>query len=267
MACSLACAPNCTTWAESIRTVEVPRGDPGPEFPVYQETVLAEPLIRLVADPNGDPLTRSGGWAAVTVPLKPSAANAAAFELVIDNAAALSVRSVITPPLTVDGFELPVIWSIFDSRAWTLSVTLSWLPVAPDATKLIVVPFTVMVLPGAKLADSELVPATPDSAVVPLTGAAGKVWLLTTLPLAVPSVLKKLSPASTAEAATSLVLASVPIAVFSAALRFAVVAAGVAPIAKLPVGVGTALEAVNWKDSVVPSGRLKAKLILSPELG
>ncbi len=179
------------------------------------------------------------------MPLKPSAANAVAFELVIDSAAALSVRSVMTPPLTVDGFELPVIWSIFDSRAWTLSVTLSWLPVAPDATKLIVVPLTVIVLPGTKLADSEFVPAKPDSAVVPLTGAGVEAWLLTTLPAAVPSVLKKLSPASTAEAATSLVLASVPIAVFKAALRFAVVNAGVVPIAKLPLGVGTALEAVN----------------------
>ena len=63
--------------------------------------------------------------------------------------------------------------------------------------------------------------------------------------MAVPSVLKKLSPASTAEAATSFVLASVPIAEVSAALRFAAVAAGVVPIAKLPVGSGVALEAVN----------------------
>ena len=45
---------------------------------------------------------------------------------------------------------------------------------------------------------------------------AATTWLLTTLPVAVPSVLKKLSPAATAEAATSDVSASVPIAEVSA---------------------------------------------------
>ena len=74
-----------------------------------------------------------------------------------------------------------------------------------------------MVLPGAKLADNESVPAAPDRAVAPVTGAGGTAWLLTTLPVAVPSVLKKLSPAATAEAATSEVPASVPIAEVSAA--------------------------------------------------
>ena len=93
-----------------------PRAGPGPELPVYQATVLADPLTRLVADPNGAPLTRSGGLAAVTVPLKPSAAKAAAFELDIDSEAASSVRSVITPPETVEGFVVPVIASIFDSN-------------------------------------------------------------------------------------------------------------------------------------------------------
>ena len=50
-----------------MRTVAVERAEPGPELPVYHFTVLAEPLARLVADDNGEPETRSGGWAAVTV--------------------------------------------------------------------------------------------------------------------------------------------------------------------------------------------------------
>src|SRR6266700_3633166 len=122
-----------------------------------------------------------------------------------------------------------------------------------------------MVSPAAKLADSEFVAAAPDNSVAPVTGAAA--LLLTTLPVAVPSVLKKLSPAVTADAATSEVLASVPIAVFKAAFRLDVVAAGVVPMAKLLVGNGVALDAVSWTDSVVPSGRLKVNLIWSPEFG
>src|ERR1700759_1805187 len=98
MACLLAWAPNCTVCEESTRTVEVERAEPGPELPVYQATVLAEPLTRLVADPSGEPPTRSGGVGAVTVPLKPSAAKAAAFELVIERPAALSVLIEMAPP-------------------------------------------------------------------------------------------------------------------------------------------------------------------------
>ena len=41
--------------------------------------------------------------------LKPSALSAAGFELVMFRLATLSVRSVTTPPLTVDGVEVPVI--------------------------------------------------------------------------------------------------------------------------------------------------------------
>src|SRR5688500_11076356 len=70
-----------------------------------------------------------------------------------------------------------------------------------------------------------------------------------------------------AEAATSDVFASVPTELVSAALRLAAVAAGVAPIAKLPAGVGTALEAVSCTVSLVPSGRLKVKLTASPSAG
>ena len=68
--------------------------------------------------------------------------------------AASSVLIVITPPWMVDGVEVPVIESIFANRVWMLSVTLSWLPVAPEATKVIGVPLTVMVSPAAKLGES-----------------------------------------------------------------------------------------------------------------
>ena len=138
---------------------------------MYQATVFAEPLTSEVALLNGEPETRSGGWTAVTVGPKPSAANAAVFELVTFRLAALSVCSVITPPLTVEGVEVPVIESILDNSVWTLSVTLSWLPVAPEATKVMVVPLTVMVSPAAKLVASESVPAAPDSSVAPVIGA------------------------------------------------------------------------------------------------
>src|SRR5450631_4449088 len=103
-----------------MRAVAVARADPGPFSPVYQETVLAGvPLTSDVAV-NGEPETRSGGWVAVTVGPKPSAANAAEFELVTDRLAASSVCSAITPPLMVDGLEVPVIESIFDNSVWTL---------------------------------------------------------------------------------------------------------------------------------------------------
>ena len=133
--------------------------------------MFAAPLTRVVAVFSGAPPTRSGGWTAVTVAPKPSAANAAAFELVTFRLAALSVCSVITPPLTVDGVDVPVIESIFVSSVWTLSVTLSWLPVAPEPTKVRVWPLTVMVSPAAKFVVSESVPAAPDSSVTPVMGA------------------------------------------------------------------------------------------------
>ena len=90
---------------------------------------------------------------------------------------------------------------------------------------------------------------------------------MATLPVAVPEGSKKSLPAATAEAATSVVLASVPMAVFSAVFRLAAVAAGVAPMVKLPVGGGDALDAVNETEAVVPSGRLKVRLSWSPGLG
>src|SRR5581483_1586495 len=130
-----------------------------------------------------------------------------------------------------------------------------------------VVPLTVKVSPGANPLESESVPAAPDNAVAPVIGAGGTAWLFATLPVATLSVLKKLSPAATAEAATSEVAASVPIDEFRAAFRFAAVAAGVAPIVKLPLWAGDVLVAVNWMESVVPSGSLKLKVIWSPGFG
>ena len=120
---------------------------------------------------------------------------------------------------------------------------------APDATKVIGVPLTVMVSLTPKLVPIEFVPKAPDKAVAPLIGPGTVAWLLVTLPVAVPEVLKKSLPACIAEAATSLVLARVPIAVFSAALRLAAVAVVSTPMAKVPAGCGVALEAVSAIDS------------------
>ncbi|OIQ80136.1 outer membrane protein assembly factor BamB [mine drainage metagenome] len=151
--------------------------------------------------------------------------------------------SVITPPLMVEGVDVPVIESILDNNVWTLSVMLSWLPVAPELTNVIGVPLTVMVSPAAKLVESESEPAAPDKSVAPVIGAAA--LLFCTVPVAVPAGSKKSCPASTAEAATSVVLASALIDAFNAAVRLLAVAVGVVPIAKLPVGGGVALDAVN----------------------
>ena len=93
--------------------------------------------------------------------------------------------------------------------------------------KLMVVPLTVSVSPFAKPAVSAL-PA-PDSVVDAVIGVPA--WLLATAPAAELDGSKKSLPAATADAATSVVFASVPIAVFSAEFRLAAVAAGVVPIA------------------------------------
>src|ERR1700688_2001240 len=166
-----------------MREVAVVRADPGPDSPVYQVTVFAGvPATCDVALPNGEPATRSGGTAAGAAAPRPSAANASEFELVTVRLAPLLLRSVIAPPLIVDAAEVPVIESIFASSVWTLSVTLSWLPVAPEATKGIGVPLTLMVSPAAKLVASEFVFAAPDNVVVPVTGVGLVSLLSTTLP-------------------------------------------------------------------------------------
>ncbi|MGY4338731.1 hypothetical protein ACVWW3_003637 [Bradyrhizobium sp. LM2.9] len=91
------------------------------------------------------------------------------------------------------------------------------------------------------------------------------------MPIAELAVLKKLSPAVTADAATSAVLASFVIAVFSAVLRLVWVLAGLtgtlASIAKLPTGVGVAVDAVRSICSVEPSGSVNFTLSLSPLFG
>lgn len=93
--------------------------------------------------------------------------------------------------------------------------------------KLMVVPLTVSVSPLAKPAESAF--PLPDNVVDEVIGVPA--WLLATAPVAELDGSKKSLPAATAEAATSVVFASVPMAVFRAELRLAAVAAGVAPIA------------------------------------
>src|SRR5437899_1674769 len=234
-----------------MREVAVARADPGPDSPVYQVTVFAGvPATCDVAVPSGEPATRSGGNVADGGVLKPSAANAAAFVVVTFRLDPALLRNVIAPPLTVDGTVVPVMASIFPSKVPTVSVTSMLMGTTPGAvvpvfTKLITVPLTVMVLPGAKLAASESEAALPDNCVAPVIAAGGDAWLVTPPPDTVAAELKKSLPAAIADAATSDVLASVPIAVVSAAFRLAAVAAGVAPMAKLPAGGGVALEAVS----------------------
>ena len=144
---------------------------------------------------------------------------------------------------------------------------LSWLPVAPDATNVIGVPLTVMVSPAAKLVASESVPAAPDSSVAPVIGAGTVAWLLTALPVTVADGLKKLSDAAIADAATSAVSPSVWIEDVNAACRFAVVATVSTPIRNEPAGGGLVVVAVSEIVSLVPSGRLKLNVILSPSFG
>src|SRR6185312_5758035 len=119
----------------SMRATAVPRAGSLPNSPVYHETVLAGvPPIKLVAVANGGPLTRNGAGFAFAVALKPNAAKAAAFELETVRLSPSPPCSAITPPVTVDGVLVPVIESIFESNVCTLSVMLTWLAVAPDAT-------------------------------------------------------------------------------------------------------------------------------------
>ncbi|WP_163628587.1 hypothetical protein, partial [Morganella morganii] len=69
----------------------------------------AVPFTSVVAELAGVVPTRSGAFAAVTGEVvKPSAANAAPFELVMLRLPGSSVLIVITPPWMVDGFVVPV---------------------------------------------------------------------------------------------------------------------------------------------------------------
>ena len=101
----------------------------------------------------------------------------------------------------------------------------------------------------------------------PVIGAGTVAWLLTALPVTVADGLKKLFDAAIADAATSDVSPSVWIEDVSAACKFAVVAAVSTPIRNEPAGGGFFVVAVSAIDSVVPSGRLKLNVILSPSFG
>src|SRR4051812_3662327 len=120
-----------------MRATAVPRAEPAAFSPVYQDTVLAGvPAISDDAVLNGGPPTRSGAGLALTLGPKPSAANAVVLELVSERLTPSAPCNSMAPLLpTVEEFLVPVIESILASRVCTLSVMLSWLPVAPDATK------------------------------------------------------------------------------------------------------------------------------------
>src|SRR6185437_13418363 len=122
--------------------------------------------------------------------LKPRAAKALAFELFTLRALVLSF-SVIWPvvALMVDGFVVPEIVSILPSRVVMSSVIFTLLPVAPEATNVMTWPLTVTVSPTAKLDDSALAGAVPDSDVVPELTTAGEDRLVTTLPVLVPTAM------------------------------------------------------------------------------
>src|SRR6201747_1065739 len=84
------------------------------------------------------------------------------------------VCKVTAPPATVDGVAVPVIVSIFVSKAVIGPLTLTWLRarfVAP-ATKVMIVPLTVTVSLAAKFVPIEFVAAAPESSVAPVIGAA-----------------------------------------------------------------------------------------------
>src|SRR5580698_10179752 len=113
--------PYCTVTPEAICAVWVARGDPVVVPPVYHWTVFAAvPLTKEVAVSYGGPLTTSGPGVALTLEPKPSAANAAGFELVTVRLALLPPYSVTAPPLTVEGSAVPLMESIFDNSVWTL---------------------------------------------------------------------------------------------------------------------------------------------------
>ncbi len=92
-------------------------------------------------------------------------------------------------------------------------------------------------------------------------------WLFWALPTSVADGLKKLFDAAIAEAATSEVSLSVWIEDVSTACMLAVATTGSASIRKEPAGGGFFVVAVSVKASLVPSGRLKLKVNVSPSPG
>ena len=139
-----------------------------------------------------------------------------------------------------------MIESIFVNNVWTLSVDVDCVAGGAGGDKGDRRAVDGDGVAGARSSTTaSCVPAAPDNGVAPVIGAGGVAWLLATLPVAVLAVSKKLSPASTAEAATSVVLASVPIDAVQRRVQVAAVAVGVAPMVKLPVGGGVVFVAVS----------------------
>src|SRR3954462_748956 len=118
---------------------------------------------------------------AVTLIGKPSAPHPPA-ELLIDKFAAVPVCNVIAPVVELIVGATPVMPWILASSWPTLSVTLSWLPMAPEATNVSVVPSTVMVSPATKFVTTESLGEAPDSSVAAVIGADGGPALFETAP-------------------------------------------------------------------------------------
>lgn len=125
----MACMPYSAEIPESTSAVDEARGS-GELFPVYQATVLA------------DPLTSDVAFAVMLVPPvavivvlpaeKPNAASAACAvgseaEAEIEKLATLGVLIDTAPPLIDDGVLVPVIESIAESRLPTVPVVGSML--------------------------------------------------------------------------------------------------------------------------------------------
>src|SRR5215470_4092925 len=92
------------------------------------------------------------------------------------------VCSVIAPVALIVGVT-PVIVPILLSNVPTVSLTLSWLPVAPEATKVNVVPSMVIWSPATKFVVRESLPAAPDNIVALVIAAPA--LLLTAAPVTV----------------------------------------------------------------------------------
>ena len=248
----------------------MPRAESVPVSPVYQDTVLDDvPAIRLLAVANGGPLTRNGAGAAVAVPVapKPSAANAAVFELV--TVRSVTVAAVQRDRTAADGRRGCGAADRIDLRQQRLDAVGDVELVAGRAGghKRDRRAIDGDGVAGAKLVASESDGATPDNSVAPVIGAGGAASLLTALPAIVADGLKKLFEAAIADAATSEVSLSFLTDDVNAACRLAVVAVVSAPIRNEPAGGGFVVVAVNAIDSLVPSGKLKLNVTLSFSFG
>ena len=165
---------------------------------VYHFTVLAEPLTSFVAELAGDSRrAAAAGWRSRVAP-KPSEANAAGIRT-----RDVETRRIVgvdrdQAAVTVEGFEVPVIWSILLQQRLDAVGDVELVAgrarrhegergaVDGDGVA------------GGEAGAIESERAAPDSSVAPLIGAGGAALLLAPLPVAELSVLKKLSPAAIA---------------------------------------------------------------------